>query len=335
MQTKRVFRLAAAIIFCICASFPATIQAANFRVLVVMSYERSNPWCVEIKDGIDSVLGRICDITYFYMDTKLNLEAGKQKAKEAYSLYRKLTPDGVITADDNAQWMFVLPHLKNKVKTPVMFCGVNAEAQKYGYPASNVSGILERGHIRESLAFAKQLLPSIGTVGFLAKDCPSGKALLRQVENESDTYLAKLTTFHLVRTAKELAAIAEGLKEKGDAVYMDSMAGIVDAGGNPLSNEQIMRIVSKVFGKPIIGANHYHVEQGALCAVVKTGQEQGRTAAEMLLKAMQGTPVSEIPVTRNYRGKRIINVTAMEAFGIRPKPIVFLGAKLVRTDQRL
>ena len=332
MQMKIAFRLAAVIILCICASFPATVQADNCRVLVVMSYERSNPWCLEIKDGIDSVLASTCDITYFYMDTKLNMEAGKQKAKEAYSLYRKLQPDGVITADDNAQWMFVLPHLKNKVKTPVMFCGVNAEAEKYGYPASNVSGILERGHIRESIAFAKQLLPSIRTVGFLAKDSPSGKALLRQVENESDTYLAKYTTFQLVRTAKELLAIAEDFKEQGDVLYMDSMAGIVDAGGNPLSNEQIMRIVSKLYGKPIIGANQYHVEQGSLCAVVKTGQEQGRTAAEMLLKAMQGKPVSEIPITRNYRGKRIINVTAMEAFGIKPKPIVFLGAKLVRTE---
>jgi len=27
-------------------------------------------------------------------------------------------------ADDNAQSMFVLPYLKDKVKTPVMFCAV-------------------------------------------------------------------------------------------------------------------------------------------------------------------------------------------------------------------
>ena len=333
MQMKKVFSLSVMITLCILASFPATIQAGKFSVLVVMSYERLNPWCLEIKEGIDSVLGGTSDITYFYMDTKLNLEGGKQKAKEAYALYRKLQPDGVITADDNVQWMFVLPYLKNKVKTPVMFCGVNAEAQKYGYPAANVSGILERGHIRESIAFAKQLSPSIRTVGFLAKDSPSGKALLRQVEKESDTYLAKLTTFQLVRTAKELVAIAEELNDQGDIVYMDSMAGIVNEEGNPLNNEQIIRAVTEVFRKPIIGANRYHVEQGSLCAVVKTGQEQGKTAAEMLLKAMQGTPVSEIPVTRNYRGKRVINVTAMEAFGIKPKPIVFLGAKLVRTQK--
>ncbi len=242
-----------------------------------MSYEKINPWCTEIKEGIDSVFANTCEPTYFYMDTKVNLAGGSLKAEDAYALFRKLKPDGVITVDDNAQSMFVLPYLKDKVKTPVMFCGVNAEAKKYGYPATNVSGILERGHIRESVAFAKQLSPSIKTIGFLAKDSPSGRALLRQVERESDTYLAKVALARLVKTVKELVNMGEELKEQCDAIFMDSMEGILDGQGNPLDNKDITRILTKISGKPIIGANQYHVEQGALCAVVKTGQEQGIT----------------------------------------------------------
>jgi len=310
-------------------------ESGKKKVLVVMSYEEPsvNPWCKEIKEGIDSVLASTCEITYFYMDTKKNLDGGPQKAKEAYSLFKKLQPDGVIAADDNAQSMFVVPYLKDKIKTPVMFCGVNAEAEKYGYPASNVSGTLERGHIRESVAFVKQLCPSMKTIAFIAKYSPSGKALLRQVEKESGTYLLKVTTFKLVRTVKELVTVAEELKEQCDVIYMDSTTGIIDEKGNPLDNKEITRILEKAFSKPIIGGNKYHVEQGALCAVVKTGEEQGRTAAEMLLKTMQGAPVSEIPITRNYRGKRVINVTVTGRFHIKPKPIVLLGAKLVRTEE--
>jgi len=313
--------------------FVPAIEAASCKVLVVMSYEEINPWCIEIKEGIDSALANTCELTYFYMNTKVSLEGGKEKAKEAYSLFQELQPDGVITADDNAQWMFVLPYLKDKVNMPVMFCGVNAEAEKYGYPAPNVSGTLERGHIRESIAFARQLLPSIKTVGFLAKDSPSGKALLRQVKSESDTYPAKFITFELVKAVKELVAAGKKLKEQCDVIYMDSMEGIFDDKGKPLDNKEITNVLKKVFDKPIIGANYYHVKEGALCAVVKTGQEQGRTAAEMLLKAMQGTSVAEIPITRNYKGRRVINVTVMETLGIKPRPIVLLGAKLVRTEK--
>ena len=318
-------------------SIPTVSLAENGKkkILVVMSYEEPsvNPWCKEIKEGIDSLLANTSEITYFYMDTKKNLEGGPQKAEEAYSLYQKLQPDGVITVDDNAQKMFVLPYLlKNKVKTPVMFCGVNAEPEKYGYPAPNVSGILERGHIKESIAFVKQLVPSINSVGFLSKDSPSGKALLGQVEKESNTYIVKMSTFKLLKTVKEIVAVREELNEKSDVLFIDSIEGILDEKGNPLRNKEIIRILMKIYEKPIIGANQYHVEDGALCAVVKTGQEQGRTAAEMLLKALQGTPVSDIKITQNYQGRRVINVTTMKALGIKPKPIILVGAKLVRTN---
>jgi ABC-type uncharacterized transport system substrate-binding protein len=63
---------------------------------------------------------------------------------------------------------------------------------------------------------------------------------------------------------------------------------------------------------------------------VKTGQEQGDTSAEMLLRAMRGAPVASIPIVRNVRGQRIINVTAMEAAGIEIRPQVLRGAILVR-----
>jgi ABC-type uncharacterized transport system substrate-binding protein len=333
MQIKKMYRLLGIIILCMIGLFSTTIQAAEFKVLVVMSYEQMNPWCVEIKEGIDSALGNRCEVTYFYMDTKVNLEGGEQKAKEAYSLFKNLQPDGVITVDDNAQSMFVLPYLKDKAKTPVMFCGVNAEPEKYGYPASNVSGILERAHINESIALAKQLVPSIKTIGFLAKNSPSGKAILRQVERESDRYLAKVIDFKLVKTIKETLVAVEEFKKQIDLLFVEAINGILDDNGKSLNNKQVTQIVSKAFMKPIIGANRFQVEFGVLCAVVKTGQEQGKTAAEMLLKAMRGTPLSEIPITRNYKGKRVINVTVMETLGIKPKPIVLLGAQLVRTKR--
>jgi ABC-type uncharacterized transport system substrate-binding protein len=50
----------------------------------------------------------------------------------------------------------------------------------------------------------------------------------------------------------------------------------------------------------------------------------------MLLRAMRGEPVSSIAVTRNVRGQRVINVTAIEAAGVEIRPQVLRGATLVR-----
>ena len=152
-----LFLMASIAVLCLLSHIP-TSEAASNKILVVMSYEEDNPWCMQIKEGIDSVLTGGSEVKYFYMNTKKNINGGVRKAEEAHEIYKQFQPDGVIAADDNAQSMFVLPYLKDKVKTPVMFCAVNAEPEEYGYPSSNVSGILERDFIKESIAFAKQNL---------------------------------------------------------------------------------------------------------------------------------------------------------------------------------
>jgi ABC-type uncharacterized transport system substrate-binding protein len=301
-------------------------------VLVVMSYEQDNPWCKEIKEGIEAALKDQYKATYFYMETKINLAGGHSKATEAYALYQKLQPRGVIAADDNAQWMFVLPYLKNRVNTPVMFCGVNAEADKYGYPASNVSGILERGHIKESIAFFKQLVSESETIGFVTKQSPSGSALFNQIITESDHYLLNVKGKIEVKTLSELLSAGAHLKKHCDAVFIDSVEGILDEDGNRMNNKMITHNLQKAFGYQIIGSNRYHVRNGALCAVIKTGQEQGRTAAEMLITAMEGVPVNQLKIIQNHNGKRLLNVETMRTAKIKPRRVVLRGVELVRTN---
>jgi len=308
----------------------ATESATKFKVLVVMSYEEQNPWVQEIREGIESVLKPSSEITYFYMDTKQNRAGGRKKAEEAHALFQKLQPDGVIAADDNAQSMFVAPFLKNRVSTPVMFNGVNAGAEQYGYPASNVSGMLERAHVLESLAFIKQITPSIQTACFITNNVPSGAALRAQVEAEKENYPLRVNAFHLVKSIGELNALKESLRTTCDVLFVDSLEGIAANDSTPLNNREVIKALSAIYSGPILGGNRYQVEQGAWAAVVKTGQEQGETSAEMLLRAMRGAPVAKIPIVKNMKGQRVINVTMIQSHNVPLRPIVLRGATLVR-----
>nr|WP_321396323.1 ABC transporter substrate binding protein [uncultured Desulfobacter sp.] len=310
----------------------ATAVTATYNVLVVMSYGPDYAFVQEVIEGIESTLAETCRIKYFYLDTKKDLSGGPLKAKQAYEFYKTRPVDGVIAADDNAQSLFVVPYLKNKVKTPVMFCGVNAAPEKYGYPAANVSGILERHPVSQTLAFAKQLVPWAKTFGFMAYDSPSGRSALEIFHQEEKTFPMQLVTAKFPKTFDQAQTIARELNSLCDILYMPTMHGIKDAEGNPLPEKSVVPEIARIFGKPIISGNHYNIRYGMLCGVVKTGQEQGATAAKMLLQAMAGTPVSQIPITRNRLGKATINVTVMKALGIKPKPILLKGTELVRTE---
>lgn len=315
---------------------PLTLGAAGaapHKVLVVMSYHDSMPWEREIREGIEAELAQNSIIRYVYMDTKNNFAGGATKAREAMEVYREFQPDGIIAADDDAVSLFVLPYLKDRVATPVMFCGVNAEPGEYGLPASNVSGILERAHFRESIAFLHQLKPSVRRVLFLTMDNPTGKAYERQIRAEAGTYPATVSAIRLVRTLDEALAATRELRESSDALFLIAMEGLPDRAGRPLAERDSFQVISRSFGKPAIGMNDFNIRAGLLCGVVKSGQEQGATAARMLLKAMGGTPVSRIPITRNSQGKRFLNVTVMKALGLVPRPVFLVGTQLVETDR--
>lgn len=307
--------------------------AAPFRVLVVMSYNETHPLEREIRQGIESVLRGKAETEYVYLDTKYNFSQGREKASRAHELYRSFRPDGVIAADDDAQTLFVVPYLRNRVTTPVMFCGVNAEPERYGYPSRNVSGILERSHISESIAFLQQLVPSVRRIAFMAPDDTMGRMYKSQVEREVRSYSAKTLPVRMVRSLDEAKSGALELKKQSDALFLLSMASIRDGADNHPSDREIFSILSRQYGKPVISTADYTIRHGLLCAVVNSGREQGTTAARMLLRAMTGTPVSRIPLTSNYEGKRMVNVTVMKALGIRPRPLVLRGVELVKTTE--
>ncbi len=308
------------------------VQAEGHRVLVVMSYEVDYPWDIEVKDGIDSVLSGQAEIRYFYMNTKTDLAGSREKGKEAYALYREFNPDGIIAMDDNAQEDFVLPFIKGKEKIPVIFGGVNAEPEAYGYPTDQISGILDRFHISESVSFAQQIVPGIRTVGFILKDSPTAKLIGDQVEKEKADYSAQVTGFHMVKTLAEALSTVNAMKGNTDLLFAAVLSGVTDAEGKVLNEKQSVSAVIKAFGGPTITNLAQNVKNGALCAVVKTGQEQGSVAAEMLLKAFQGTPVKDMPVTRNRHGKRVINATVLKDLGIKPNPATLRGADIVKTE---
>jgi ABC-type uncharacterized transport system substrate-binding protein len=313
--------------------FSGTCSAANpqatKKVLVVMSYHQGNTWQDQLREGIEANLHEM-EIKYFYLDTKRNPTGGVEKAKEAYTVYRDFMPDAVIAGDDNAQSLFVVPYLKDKVQTPVIFMGVNDDAAKYGYPATNVTGIVEKKHIKESLSFAQLLMPGIKKVTVIFKENLSNQLNIDQMQREQKDYPVTGVKYIALQTLAESIEIVTSPTEEADAFFSLNLTGLLDENGNALETTTAMTRLSQVATKPIIGADSYDVESGALCGVIKLGQEQGRGAAHMVLELFQGRSIGEIPITYNINGQRYLNVTTAKRLGITLPSAAVIGAKLIK-----
>lgn len=303
----------------------AHAAAQTYRILVVMSYDEVYHWERDIRQGIEDTLADLGELRFFYMDTKRHLDGGEKKAREAFELYEAFKPHGVIAADDNAQSLFVVPYLRNRVETPVIFCGVNSTPDAYGYPARNVTGVLERDYFRETIAFAQLIKPDIHTACFLMNTTPTTAVLKEQITKEMATYPVEIPTVDRVRTFSEALEATDRLRPSCDALVLTNLSALSDGDGTPMTEKDLLGPLAKRFGKVTLGSIPSHVEYGALLTVANSGIEQGTLAARMLHKCLRGTPISDLPITRNRKGQRIINLKMMEALGIKPVPAALVG----------
>ena len=130
------------------------------RMLLVHSYHQGYRWVDTITEGVRSAIqGTGLELDIFCMDAKRHtdeawkIDAGRRARKRV----DEFRPDIILAADDDAQEYFATSYLNTAL--PVVFTGVDADPSKYGYPAANVTGVIERPHFKESLAFAQQLRP--------------------------------------------------------------------------------------------------------------------------------------------------------------------------------
>jgi len=296
----------------------ATVLAKP-RVLVVLGYHESMPASMETKRGIDTVLSSVADITYYYLNIDTDVKASQARAKKAYQLYNRLMPDGVIAIDDDVQSLFVLPYLAGKVKTPVIFAGINATPDMYQYPATNVSGIIERAHIDATIVLAQQVKNNISRIGFLTNKLAAGKYLLSQIHNELGDYSVGGCFVRSVDSMADIIALVERQNGNCDALLLAEIEGIVDSKHRPMTYKQIADQLRR-YRIPILGLDPHHIESGAMGGVHRAVYQQGVDVATMLLKAIEGTPLNKLPIEYNNYGRRMLNIGVTRSMGIVIKP---------------
>ena len=294
-------------------------EAAACKVLMVLKNSETFGMNREARRGVEKVLKDQCELKFVYLDMELNPDGVAAKVQEAYALYQTWQPDGVIAAEEDVNPLFVVPYLKDKVKTPVVFVGLISPPELYGYPASNVTGAVNRPFFKESLNFIQQLSPSVKTLGLACNDdqaARSGIPYIRKLyEDMGMTCLAPL----LSNDHDAMLAWVNEQKDKIDALFVC-----------PLLGEKTVGDIVDALQKPTFTCWRAGIEYRVMAGVIESGEEIGQLGAEMLLKAMNGTPISDLPISAPEFGQRVINVNTLKALGLEPSRRLLTGVELIK-----
>ena len=277
------------------------------KVLFIDSYHEGYAWSDGITRGVKAALeGTGVNLKVIRLDTKRNasVDFKKEAALKAKAEIEAFKPDVVIAADDNASKFLVMPYYKN-ADLPFVFCGVNWDATVYGYPYSNVTGMVEVTPIPQII---DQLKPyAKGTrLGFIAPDILTAK---KEVENYKKVFGYDVASYFATDMEDWKRGFVE-LQGKVDMMIIASDGGLYD------DKAKELRAFVQANTKVPTGAAYDFMAPLALISYGKVAEEQGTWSAQTALRILDGASAGSIPIVKNKEGTLIINAKIASALGV-------------------
>jgi ABC-type uncharacterized transport system substrate-binding protein len=297
----------------IAGPMPVAAQALDGkRVLHVDSYHRGNEWNDRIADAVIATLaGTGAQVRVFHMDTKRNpSEVAKQAAAlRAKAVIEEFRPDVVTASDDDASKYLIAPFYKDAA-LPFVFCGLNWDASVYGFPFTNVTGMVEVSPIPQIIELMRRHARG-DRLGYLTEDTETKRKELQYHEKMFGI------RYHQSYFVSSFDAWKEAFRRAQDEVDMLVILGVAavegfDDGAAAAFAEAETRIPS--------GTDFGWLMHVALLGVGKLPEEQGQWAARAAVKILEGVPPSRIPLAYNTEGRLYVNRNIAARLGIRDFP---------------
>jgi len=270
------------------------------QCLYVSSYHAGYEWDDGIYSAVKKTLAGECTLEKFYLDTKRNPkpEWAKWRAKEAMKLIKKMEPDVIIAADDNASRYLVMPYLKDH-KIPVVFCGINWSMEEYGYPYKNTTGMLEISPVKPMIKQLKVFSPNASRGLFLSSDVVTEHKDYKYYKKKFADNDIALDAVFVSHFRQWIASYKEA--QAYDFIFLGNNAGI-----NDWYRPEAERIVAEFSNKISVTTYEWMLPYTAL-AFTKLPEEQGAWAAKVALSVLRGIKISQIPVIFNRKWDMWIN----------------------------
>jgi ABC-type uncharacterized transport system substrate-binding protein len=292
------------------------------KVFVVHSYLYDHTWVQSITRGIRMELdSQEADVQFIYMDTMNHpdKETMIQKGDEALAVIGQWLPDVVITCDDNAQ-EYVGKKLAKEGKIPVVFCGVNMNPSQYGYPAANVTGVLERPHFSETVSLLKKLLGKNESPRLLVMlDCNENtNYIFDSMKQQVTPQESELLERSAPRTFEEWKETVQNAQSKVDAiaVYLCYPVPQEPNGVHVLTSLEVLAWTTQNSRIPIVGFLPSVAKTDCLCGVLESGLEQGKIAGQMARKILQGAKPASLEIQTSQTGQPLLNLDMARKLGI-------------------
>jgi len=300
------------------------------KVLLIFSYHEDFEWVEEASLGVDEVfLDKELFIEKFYMDTKRQTseEWMAKVTKEAKKKIREFNPDLVIVFDDNACKLVAKEYIDKEL--PFVFCGMNGNPEDYGFPAKNITGVVEREWLKGSADFIKEILPDIQTAAILLDSSETALKTKARIDEEGGLPFESYEVYNINYFNEWQQTVLE-MQDSVDAIGLFVYFTLKDTVGELSHDPENVLSWTLMNNKlPEFAILDFTVEKGAMCGYTESGADQGKAAAEIAIKILDGESPENIPIKSLSEGIPLINESRAKELGVVIPDHVLEKAKII------
>jgi PAS domain S-box-containing protein len=293
------------------------------RVLYLNSYDRGYKWSNDIESGLAERLrnaDREIELSVEYLDgrrfpgtARNDLLAATLAAK--YGGYRQ----DIVVVSDNFAFDFAIQYRKQLFPDlPIVFCGYNNFRPVVLKGIRNITGVNEEVDFAKTVEMAVRIQPTVRNLAFITSTGDDSNRRMAEVAEAA--LFPELRKSYNVIVLKD-ASIAEigsrlGALPADSAVFLVGMTSDLINGRRPTAVENGCMILA-LSPVPVYSFWDFALGTGILGGHIITGLDQGRTAADMVLRILDGTPADSIPVMMHTPARNVIDFNVMKKFGIK------------------
>ncbi len=298
------------------------------KVLLVFSYHPEYSWVKEQTKGVEEILtDKVYNqedktilqhskykIEKFYLDTKRHTssEWNEKITEETIKKIAEFKPDIVIVFDDNACELVAKQYIGKKL--PFVFCGMNGEPSDYGFPAENITGVIERLHIDESYELLKQILPDVEKIAFITDNSHTSQKIMSRI-NKAD-FPAEISEIMTTNDLNEWKKKIKDFQNNVDAIGI-ILYHTIQADGKSIPSEEVIHWTIANNQLPEFVFWDFVIAEGAFCGVTISGYEQGKAAAEIAVRILNGDKPADIQISRTNAVIPMINLERAKQLNLK------------------
>ena len=309
------------------------------RVLVVHSYHPAFPFTDGQTWGMDAIFKAATNQVepyVMYLDTKRVPPDGQLSllARALQARFRDIPFEGILVTDNDALAFVVSNRASLFPSAPVVFSGVDGFQNTMLAGQTNITGVVEVTDYEATITAALRLRPQTRKVVGICDATTTGLAhqdALRGLQ-------AKYQGHPEIEILRPMDGTVPEFLEKLRRLPADSavllLSHYMSESGRSLSHEESLDMILKACAVPVFVVNDMRLRPGVVGGKVVSGFEQGRTAAEMLMRLMRGAPVADVPMVTESPNLWLFDHSGLKRWQL-PHSLLPPGSRVVNWPETL